>query len=120
MVLSISRRSVGLRPVFATAGAISPSINAHCSSVTSVLYAFRFWHLASCSDIAFPSYLPHPEQLMMRLYLRIACQIPPRGGHPCLALRFRSSRPAADFHLLLPRHAWRTKKAASAPHSKKP
>ncbi len=27
-------------------------------------------------------------------------QIPPRDGHPCLALRFRSPRPAEDFHLL--------------------
>src|SRR5262249_6430689 len=35
-------------------------------------------------------------------------QIPPRGGHPCLALRFRSSRPAEDFHLLPSRHAWHT------------
>jgi hypothetical protein len=28
-------------------------------------------------------------------------QIPPRDGHPCLALRFRSPRPAEDFHLLI-------------------
>src|SRR5205807_7757 len=35
-------------------------------------------------------------------------QIPPRGGHPCLALRFRSSRPAEDLHLLETQHAWRT------------
>ena len=27
-------------------------------------------------------------------------QIPPRDGHSCLALRFRSPRPAEDFHLL--------------------
>ena len=35
-------------------------------------------------------------------------QIPPRGGHPCLALRFRSSRPAEDLHLQDSRQAWRT------------
>lgn len=27
--------------------------------------------------------------------------IPPRDGHPCLALRFRSSRPAEDLYLLI-------------------
>src|SRR6266508_5716947 len=27
-------------------------------------------------------------------------QIPPRGGHPCLAFRFGPSPPAEDFHLL--------------------
>src|SRR6185369_541846 len=27
-------------------------------------------------------------------------QIPPRGGHPCLALRFGPSPPAEDLHLL--------------------
>jgi hypothetical protein len=27
-------------------------------------------------------------------------QIPPRDGHPCRTLRFRSPRPAEDFHLL--------------------
>src|SRR5262249_36082155 len=37
-------------------------------------------------------------------------QIPPHGGHPCLALRFRSSRPAEDLHLLPSRHAWHTTK----------
>ena len=37
-------------------------------------------------------------------------QIPPHGGHLCLALRFRSSRPAEDLHLLPSRHAWHTKK----------
>ena len=36
-------------------------------------------------------------------------QIPPPGGHPCLALRFRSSRPAEDLHLLETQHAWRTR-----------
>jgi hypothetical protein len=35
-------------------------------------------------------------------------QIPPRGGHPCLALRFRSSRPAEDLHLLPSQHVWHT------------
>src|SRR5262249_38063466 len=35
-------------------------------------------------------------------------QIPPHDGHPCLASRFRSSRPAEDLHLRESQHAWRT------------
>ena len=37
-------------------------------------------------------------------------QIPPRDGHPCLALRFRSSRPAENLHLRDTKHAWQTKR----------
>ena len=36
----------------------------------------------------------------IRVYGLGFLQIPPPGGHPCLALRFRSSRPAEDLHLL--------------------
>src|SRR5262249_49726713 len=38
-------------------------------------------------------------------------QIPPRGGHPGLASRFRSPRPAENLHLRDPKHAWQTKTA---------
>ena len=45
----------------------------------------------------------------IRVYGLGFLQIPPPGGHPCLALRFRSSRPAEDLHLLKTQHAWHTK-----------
>ena len=44
-------------------------------------------------------------------------QIPPRDGHPCLDLRFRSLRSSEDFHLLKQRHAWRTSKRAAGRNS---
>ena len=42
-------------------------------------------------------------------------QIPPRDGHPGLASRFRSPRPAENLHLRDSKHAWQTKKPRSRP-----
>jgi hypothetical protein len=44
-------------------------------------------------------------------------QIPPRDGHPGLASRFRSPRPAEDLHLQETKHAWQTKRP---PHAGRP
>ncbi len=64
----------------------------------------------------FPDYLTTPALYpipvrRIRDYGISFLQILPRRGHPGLALGFRPSRPAEDFHLRETKHAWRTKRS---------
>ena len=59
--------------------------------------------LPHCADLVSDSCSSGPSFAISFL------QIPPHGGHPCLGWRFRSSRPAEDFHLQDAQHAWHTR-----------
>ena len=65
----------------------------------------------------YPHRQPDPISVrQVRSYSIGFLQIPPRDGHPCLALCFRSSRYTEDFHLHKTKHAWQTNRGAVGDH----
>ena len=58
MVFITSRRSVGSKPVLATAGGIRHRIKAHWASVRSVLYRFR-----GCAIVVFSSLVIYDHRI---------------------------------------------------------